>query len=380
MFEDFIALVHEIYPASGTIPLHTPCFSGNERKYMGRVIDSTFVSSVGEYVDWFEFQFAEFIKTKFAIATVNGTAALHIALKLAGVKSGDEVITQPLTFVATCNAIKYCQAEPVFVDVDRNAMGMSAQKLAEFLYTHSDIDTSGLCVNRTTGRIIRACVPMHTFGHPVDIEHILSVCSKYNIVVVEDATEALGTYFNKQHTGTFGLLSAFSFNGNKIITTGGGGMIVTDDEKLAKRSKHLTTTSKLPHRWEYYHDEIGYNYRMPNLNAALGCAQLERLSDILASKRAVAMRYREFFKGSDIHFISELPGTHANYWLNAIVLTDRCARDRFLEATNAAGVMTRPIWELMNRLSIYKNCFRDNLDNAVWLADRVVNIPSSATI
>jgi len=380
-FSEIIHFIKNLYPSENPVPLHSPRFTGNEKKYVIDAIDSTFVSSVGKYVDRFEEMICEITGAKYAIATVNGTCALHIALKLAGVQTGDEVITQPLTFVATCNAIVYCGAVPVFVDVDLQTMGMSANKLEEFLLEHAEINSEGQCVNKASRRPIKACVPMHTFGHPADMGKITTVCRKYNIAVIEDAAEALGSFVGSRHVGTFGKLSVFSFNGNKIITTGGGGMIVTDNEALALRAKHLTTTAKLPHKWEYSHDEVGYNYRLPNLNAALGCAQLEQLPAMLKNKRALAEKYRDFFSGyEDVDFVAEKEGNDANHWLNAIVLGDKLVRDSFLEETNNAGVMTRPVWELMDRLLMFENCASGNLDNAVWLVDRVVNIPSGATI
>ena len=380
-FSEIIGFIKSLYPDEDPVPLHVPRFLGNEKKYLAQAIESTYVSSVGEYVDRFERRFADYVGSQFAVATVNGTAALHIALKLAGVGPGDEVITQPLTFVATCNAIVYCGAVPVFVDVDFQTMGMSADKLEKFLGEHAGINSEGQCVNKTSRRPIKACVPMHTFGHPAEIGQITAVCRKYNIALIEDAAEALGSFVGSRHVGTFAKLSVFSFNGNKIITTGGGGMITTDDEELALRAKHLTTTAKLPHQWEYSHDEVGYNYRLPNLNAALGCAQLEQLPAMLKNKRIVAEKYQDFFSGYDgVGFVTEKEGTRANYWLSAIVLGDKLVRDSFLEQTNNASVMTRPIWELMNRLPMFENCASGNLDNALWLADRVVNIPSSATI
>jgi aminotransferase in exopolysaccharide biosynthesis len=372
---DLLAQIRGIY-GHGSIPLHRPVFEGNERQYLIDCIDSNFVSSVGAKVTEFEKQIAAFTGAKFAIATVNGTAALHVALQLAGVSRGDEVMSQALTFIATCNALSYAGAHPVFIDVDCDTMGMSPEALRHWLRAHAEM-RDGLAYNRDTGRRIAACVPMHTFGFPLRIAEVVAVCDEYGIPVVEDAAESLGSYVNGRHTGTFGTLATLSFNGNKTITTGGGGMIVTDDEALAKRAKHLTTTAKIPHPFEFVHDEIGYNYRLPNLNAALGCAQMERLPEMLAIKAGVARRYAEFFADTGIRFVEPLPGCIANRWLNAIVLGSEAERDEFLQYTNSQDVMTRPIWRLMPRLEMYKDCQHDGLENSYWLESRVVNLPSS---
>lgn len=376
MIVDFI---RETFKTTEFIPLHEPRFSGNEKKYLNDCIDSTFVSSVGKYVDTFEKEFAKTVGSNYAIATVNGTTALHISLILAGVEQDDEVITQPLTFIATANAICYCSAKPVFVDVDLDTMGLSPKSLEAFLQTNCEIKADK-CINKTTGKTIKACVPMHTFGHPCRIDEIKAVCDEWHIVLVEDAAESLGSYYKEKHTGTFGKLGAFSFNGNKIITSGGGGVIVTDDEALAKRAKHITTTAKIPHKWEYVHDEIAYNYRLPNLNAALLCAQLEQLNGFLENKRMLAAEYKQFFTAQNIRFIEEPLNTRSNYWLNAVLLDDVKARDGFLEYTNSNGVMTRPIWALMNKLEMFKNCQHDELENALFLEERIVNIPSSVRL
>ncbi|WP_101758456.1 LegC family aminotransferase [Oceanicoccus sp. KOV_DT_Chl] len=374
MSKDVSAFVHSLYKTNNFLPLHEPVFSGNEKKYVLETIDSTFVSSVGEFVDRFEKMFADYVGGKYAVATVNGTAALHVCLLMAEVVANDEVITQPLTFVATCNAISYCGAIPVFIDVDRDSMGLSADKLAEWLAANAEI-RGNECFNRRTGRRIKACVPMHTFGHPARIEKIKTVCDQYGVVVVEDAAESLGSFVGDKHTGAFSELAAFSFNGNKTITTGGGGMLVTDNEALAKRAKHITTTAKLSHPYKYVHDEVAYNYRMPNLNAALGCAQMEQLDGFLAIKRSIAEQYKTFFESREESFVVERAGTKANYWLNAIVVNE-AKRDEFIEQTNALGVMTRPIWGLMNRLPMFKACESGDLGNAEWLEARVVNLPS----
>lgn len=374
-----MAFIQETYKTKEFLPLHEPVFFGNEKKYLNECIDSTFVSSVGKFVEQFEQMVAEYTGAEYAIATVNGTAALHIALKLVGTGENCEVITQPLTFIATCNVISYCNAKPIFVDVDRDTMGLSPKNLKAFLATET-IQKDGACYNKTTGKKITAVVPMHTFGHPCKIDEIAAICDEHNIALVEDAAESLGSYYKDQHTGTFGKVAAFSFNGNKTITTGGGGMIITDDEALAKHAKHLTTTAKLPHPYEYIHDEIGYNYRLPNLNAALGCAQMETLDTILKSKRELAGQYTDFFDTENLDFVTETEGSRANYWLNAVVLKNREQRDLFLKESNDRGVMTRPVWALMNRLDMFKECQCSDLSNALWLEERVVNIPSGVRL
>ena len=379
MFDEVISFVRSKFGTDGFIALHEPRFSGREQEYLKDCIDSTYVSSVGKYVDRFELDLAAYTGAKYAIATVNGTAALHAALVLAGVASGDEVITQPLTFVATVNAIKYCGAEPCFVDVDRDTMGLSPDALRSFL-EESAVLEDGLCKNRVTGRVIRAVVPMHTFGHPARIDEIVAICEEYQLVVVEDAAESLGSRYKDQHTGTFGHMGVFSFNGNKTITCGGGGAIVTDDETLARKAKHITTTAKVPHKWEYDHDCVGFNYRMPNLNAALACAQLEQIEAVLENKRALAKEYAAFFESIGITFIAEPAHAYSNYWLNALVLEDRAQRDEFLQETNSQGVMTRPVWKLMHHLEMYANAQRGDLSVAEWLESRLVNIPSGVRI
>ncbi|MFW2566620.1 LegC family aminotransferase [Aliarcobacter butzleri] len=376
MMQKIVDFIKETFKTQKFIPLHEPRFIGNEKKYLNDCIDSTFVSSVGKYVDTFEKEFAKTVGSKFAIATVNGTAALHISLLLSGVKRDDEVITQPLTFIATSNAISYIGAKPIFLDVDLDTMGLSPKSLKNFLETNCEVKDN-ICINKTTGKTIKACVPMHTFGHPCKIEEIKEICDIWNIILVEDAAESLGSFYKNKHTGTFGKIGAFSFNGNKIITSGGGGVIVTDDEGLAKRAKHITTTAKIPHPYEYVHDEIGYNYRLPNINAALLVAQLEQLEKFLVSKRELAKIYDEFFSLNNIKFIKESENSKSNYWLQAVLLNDINQRNEFLEFTNKNGVMTRPIWKLMNELEMFKDCQKDDLKNAKYLEERVVNIPSS---
>lgn len=377
--QKIIDFIKQTFNTNEFIHLHEPRFIGNEKKYLNDCIDSTFVSSVGKYVDTFEKEFAKTVGSKFAVATVNGTAALHISLLLADVKKDDEVITQPLTFIATCNAISYIGAKPIFIDVDLDTMGLSPKSLKNFLETNCKV-IDGKCINKTTNKQIKACVPMHTFGHPCKIDEMKEICDSWNITLVEDAAESLGSYYKNKHTGTFGKIGAFSFNGNKIITSGGGGVIVTDDEGLAKRAKHITTTAKIPHPYEYVHDEIGYNYRLPNINAALLVAQLEQLETFLVSKRELAKTYEEFFSSNSIKFIKESENSKSNYWLQAVLLDDLKQRDEFLEFTNKNGVMTRPIWKLMNELDMFKDCQKDDLKNAKYLEERVVNIPSSVIL
>lgn len=376
MFDALIDFVREQYRTKEFIPLHAPAFAGSERTYVMETIDSTFVSSVGAFVDRFERDMATYTGAARAVATVNGTAALHMALQLAGVRPGELVVTQALTFVATCNAISYCGAAPVLIDVDRHTMGLSPAALETWLDQHAQRDVDGLCRTRAGGTIIRACVPMHTFGHPADLDGLVDVCARWGITLVEDAAESLGSLYHGRHTGTIGKLGMLSFNGNKIITTGGGGMILAD-AALGQRAKHLTTTAKQPHAYEFVHDEVGYNYRLPNINAALGCAQLEQLDAFITSKRLLAQRYAENLRGGALRFFTEPAGCRSNYWLNAVICDDAAQRDALLQSTNAAGVMTRPIWQLMNRLPIYQHCLAGDLPNSTWLAARVVNLPSS---
>ena len=361
------------------VPLHAPTFVGNEKKYLNECIDSTFVSSVGAFVDRFERDIAAFTGAPRAVVCVNGTNALHMALMLAGVESGDEVLTQSLSFIATCNAISYIGAYPVFIDVDADTMGLSPRALRSWLEDNAVKNSDGTLRNRTTGRRIKAIVPMHTFGHPARVDELAEICDEFDLELVEDAAESIGSSRGGRHTGTFGRVGAISFNGNKTITTGGGGMLIFNDEKLADYAKHLTTQAKKPSRWEFIHDHVGYNYRMPNINAALGCAQLECISDFLASKRKTAQVYKDFFSSGEggIRFMEEPENTVSNYWLNAIAFPSREERDRFLEYSNDQGVMTRPIWELMWRLPMFENCQRDSQENTIRLGDTIVNIPSS---
>lgn len=379
MFEQVVNFIRGIYWNMEFVPLHEPRFIGNEKKYVAECIDSTFVSSVGEYVGRFESIVADYVGAKYAVATVNGTSALQAALVVAGVRRDEEVLTQVLTFVATANAITYTRAKSVFIDSDRDTFGMSPEKLDEFLQTSTFQKEDG-CYNRISGCKITACVPVHVFGHPVKIDLIKEICDRNRIMLIEDSAESLGSFYKGRHTGTFGALGVLSFNGNKIITTGGGGMIVTDDEALAKRAKHITTTARLPHKWAFVHDEVGYNYRMPNINAALGCAQMEELKRFIESKRELAEKYSEFFDKIGIKFFTEPEGAKSNYWLNTIILKDMTERDSFLEYSNSKGIMTRPVWTLMNRLEMYKDCQSTSLENSVWIEERAVNIPSSARV
>ncbi|MDH6525568.1 LegC family aminotransferase [Polynucleobacter sphagniphilus] len=367
---------------TGSAPLHEPHFGGNEWLYLKECLDSTFVSSVGKFVDRFEADLVDFTGAKYAVAVVNGTAALHIALLLAGVKNGDEVLIPALTFVATANAVKYCGATPHFVDSDKGHFGLDAKKLRDYLNSHTE-QKLGLCINKSTGKVIRVIVPMHVFGHPADLEGLLAVASDFNIALVEDAAESLGSYYQDQHTGTFGLMGALSFNGNKTITTGGGGAILTNDETIARRAKHLTTTAKLAHPWEFRHDEVAYNYRMPNINAALGCAQLEQLQSMLDVKRELFHRYEASFIGLDgVQLVAEPAACRSNYWLQTLLLDDGYAhyRDELLKSTNATGLMTRPVWRLMHELEQFKDCPRMDLMGAESLEKRLINIPSSANL
>ncbi len=397
-YQPIIDFIRSLYPGKETIPLHEPYFGGNEKKYVLDCIETNYVSSVGKYVDKFEEMIRDFTGAKYAIATVNGTAALHIALKLAGVQPGDLVITQPLTFVATCNAITYCGAEPVFVDIDSDTLGMSPDSLESWLSTNTVIEDN-VCYLKEVHKLhelqynnnkfveirgqrrISACVPMHTFGHPCKIDRIVDICNRYHIPVVEDAAESIGSYYKRKHTGTFGNLGILSFNGNKTITTGGGGMILTDDDELGPLAKHITTTAKKPHPWKFEHNMIGYNYRLPNINAALGCAQMEILPDILKNKRQTAKRYQDFFnKLKNIEFISEPSDSISNYWLNAILLYDEEERDQFLDYAYSQKVMCRPAWTLMNKLPMFSKCISSTLFESNMVEKQLINIPSSFNV
>lgn len=377
--QDVIQFVKSLYPEYGDfVPLHAPVFLGNEKKYLNDCIDTTFVSSVGQYVDRMEQMVADFTGASRAVVCVNGTNALYMSLLLSGVGQGDEVITQPLTFIATANAISYLKAFPVFCDVDEDTMGLSPVAVRKWLEDNAEIKNNA-CYNKSTGRKISAVVPMHTFGHPVHLDEFVTLCEEWKLALVEDAAESIGSFYKGKHTGLFGKVAALSFNGNKTITTGGGGMLLFTDNELGEKAKHLTTQAKIPHRWEFKHDAIGYNYRMPNINAALGCAQMENIEKVLENKRKTAMAYKEFFTGSEIKFFDEPKDCKSNFWLNTVLLPNKEAQIKFLEETNDAKVQTRPIWELMNRLEMFKNCQQGDLSNAEMFADRVVNIPSGYT-
>lgn len=375
-FTRSVDFIKSKFPNQDFVPLHAPVFTGNERAYVLDTLESTFVSSVGQYVDLAEKMMAEISQTKKAVAVVNGTSGLQIALQLAGAKQGTEVITQALTFVATANAIQYTGASPIFLDVDYDTMGLSPQAVSDFLDEFAEMRETGV-FNKKSGKKIAVCVPMHTFGFPVHLDQLVTVCAKWGIPIVEDAAESLGSYYKGKPTGSFGKLGVFSFNGNKIVTCGGGGMIVTQEENLGIKGKHLTTTAKVPHPYEYVHDQLGYNFRMPNINAALVCAQLEQLDFFLKNKRLLAEEYNAYFKTEGIKFRKELEDTTANYWLMCVELENLEERNQFLKTTNESKTMTRPIWQLMYRLPMYQDCQRDDQKNAQFLEERIVNIPSS---
>jgi len=377
MYKKLINFVQDHYQTKEFVPLHAPTFGGNEKEYVNNTLDSTFVSSVGKYVDQFEQQIEAFTGTAKAIATVNGTAALHTALYMAGVKSGDLVITQALTFVATCNALYHMGAEPVFVDVSEISLGLCPKALDSYLEGNAFINNDGFSQHKVTQQVFRAVVPMHTFGHPVELDELMVVCSKWGIALVEDAAESLGSFYKGQHTGTFGSFSAISFNGNKVITTGGGGMVLCKSFDEGLHTKHITTTAKVLHPYEFFHDEPGFNYRLPNLNAALGCAQMEVLPKFLEQKRELALQYKSLFNGTDYKFFVEPKYAQSNYWLNAIICPDVVSRETLIKETNAHGVMTRPIWKLMNSLPMFKDCKSGDLSCSKALESRLVNIPSS---
>ena len=380
MFEKIIDFIKSLYPKENPVPLHAPRFSGNEKKYLQDCIDTTYVSYIGQYVNQFEDAIRKYTGAKYAIAVSSGSAALYISLQLAKVAPDEEVVTQALTFVATANAIAHCGAQPIFVDVERSTLGLDPEKLENFLSKNTILKQDGCCYNKTTGKRIAACVPMHTFGHPVRINQIIEICRKYQIPVIEDTAEALGSFYKGQHVGTYGEIGILSFNGNKPVTTGGGGMIITNDKALVAKARHLTTTAKKPHPWEFIHDEVGYNYRMPNINAAVGCAQMECIDGTLENKRATAKMYNRFFQEIGIPFITEPIHARSNYWLNTIVLKDRQERDQFLAYSSANKIQARPVWSLMPHLPMYSNCQTTNIETSQWLEDRLVNIPSSIRI
>ena len=379
MYESAVKFIQEVYKTNEFIPLHEPRFIGNEKSFLLETIDSTFVSSIGEFVDRFEYDLSSFTGSEKAIAMVNGTSALHLSLVLSDVQPHDYVITQSLTFVATCNAISYCKAEPIFIDVDKNTLGMSPRSLETWLENSAFIDSRNVCRLKKNKRPIKACIPMHTFGHPVEIDAIKLVCEKWQLKLIEDAAESLGSYYKGKHTGTFGQLGAISFNGNKIITTGGGGALLCN-KKLYKTGKHLSTTAKKPDNINFYHDKIGFNYRLPNLNAALGCAQLENIEKFILKKRELAKTYKKYFQNSELSFFNEPENCRSNYWLNTLVCNDKNQRDNFLSYMNAKGVMTRPVWTPMHKLPMFSEALCDNLVNTTWLEERLVNIPSSVVV
>lgn len=376
MYKEFVEFVRDIYGTNNQIPLHAPVFRGNEKNYLLRAVESSYVSSVGEFVDDFELMLEAFTGSKYAIATVNGTSALHVSLLLSGVDYDTEVLTQSLSFVATCNAIYYCGARPLFIDVARDNFGMSAESLREFLQEYSEMRDDGCCWSKVSNKRISACVPVHVCGFPFDIDEVSSVCNEYNIPLIEDAAESLGSFYRGKHTGTFGIVSAVSFNGNKIVTTGGGGMILTSDEEIARKAKHVTTTARLPHRWSVRHDRVAYNYRLPNINAALGVAQMEQLESFIESKRKLAKQYQAWGKDNGMCVVNEAVDVRSNYWLNSIITNNKSERDDFLLFTNNNNVMTRPLWEPMHTLEMNAKCHSANLKNTEWLFERVVNIPS----
>lgn len=379
MSSNIVEFIRDLYRTHEFIPLHAPTFIGNELKYVSETIESTFVSSVGKFVDEFERKMEAYTGAAKAVATVNGTAALHTALYMAGVKREDYVITQALTFVATCNALYHMGAEPIFVDVAKSSLSLSPVALESYLSEHAEVREEG-CFHRNNGRRIKAVVPMHTFGHPAELDELLLVCQKWGLVLVEDAAESLGSFYKGRHTGTLGDFSALSFNGNKIITTGGGGMVLCKDEQSGKHTKHITTTAKVPHPYEFIHDEPGFNYRLPNLNAALGCAQMEVLPQFIEKKRALAKSYSDFFANSEYSFVFEPGYAKSNYWLNAVICPDQTSRNRLLETTNSNGVMTRPVWQLMHRLSMFANCPKGALPNSEWIESHLINLPSSPVV
>ncbi|MGR5070275.1 LegC family aminotransferase [Vibrio alfacsensis] len=371
-----VEFVRDTYQTNDFIPLHAPTFNGNEKAYVMETIESTFVSSVGKFVDDFEHKMEAYTGTAKAVATVNGTAALHAALYMAGLQRGDLVVTQALTFVATCNALYHMGAEPIFVDVSPVSLGLCPKAVDAYLTEYAEVTENG-CIHKITHQRIKAAVPMHTFGHPVELDELITVCQKWQLVLVEDAAESLGSFYKGKHTGTLGEFGAVSFNGNKIITTGGGGMVLCKTKEQGLRTKHITTTAKVPHPYEFFHDEPGFNYRMPNLNAALGCAQMEVIEQYLVQKRDLASQYQSFFSGSDIQFVMEPDYAHSNYWLNAIICPDLASREAILRHTNAAGVMTRPIWKLMHRLPMFEGALRGDLSQSEFIEAHLVNLPST---
>jgi len=378
-YKTLINFIRDIYGTNELIPLHAPLFIGNESTYVKETIDSNFVSSVGKFVSDFEADLAKFTGSPRAVAVCSGTAALHTSLVLCEIKKDDYVITQSITFVATCNSISYCGAKPIFIDIDKNTLGLSPSKTEEWLSENAYIDNDGNCRNRLDDKKIKACIPMHTFGHPIDLDNMKNVCKKWNLFLIEDAAESLGSYYKGKHTGTFGDYGTLSFNGNKVITTGGGGAILSNEQN-GNRAKHITTTGKVDHEYEYFHDMVAFNYRMPNINAALGVAQIEKLNEFLKNKRKLAKTYKEFFQDSEFIFFDEPTDSKSNFWLNAIICHDKGQRDELLKFTNKNNIMTRPIWIMMTKLPMWENSIKGNLENSFWAEERIVNIPSSVTI
>ena len=376
MFDYLAKFIQDKYRTNSFIPLHEPRFIGKEKEFVSQTIDSTFVSSVGQYVNQFEEDIAKYTGSKRAIAVVNGTSALHLSMLMAGVKPGDYVITQALTFVATCNAIHYCQAEPILIDVDKETLGLSPIALEAWLEENAFVDTDQVCKLKNSKRAIKACIPMHTFGHPVEIDTLAKICNVWKLSMIEDAAESLGSLFKDTHTGTFGLMGTLSFNGNKIITTGGGGAILCNEE-LYLKGKHLSTTAKKPNDIHFVHDEVGFNYRLPNINAALGCAQLESINLFVTQKRQLAEEYAQLLKNSNLEFFKEPKNCRSNYWLNTIICHDESQRNELLNYMNSREIMTRPVWTPMNKLPMFKSSISDSLQNTLWLEERIVNIPSS---
>ncbi|MDA9651251.1 LegC family aminotransferase [Pelagibacteraceae bacterium] len=377
---NLVELIQSIYNSKEIIPLHAPVFNGNEKKYVEETINSTFVSTVGKFVEDFENDIANFVGTKHAIATSSGTTALHIALLVVGCNSESEVITQSLSFIAGCNAISYCNSHPIFIDVEKNTLGMSPESLNNFLLNNCEVRNDGKCYNKKTNRVISACLPTHVYGFSSRIDEIEKICKKFNIALIEDAAESLGSYYKDTHLGTFSKLATFSFNGNKIITSGGGGMVVTNDINFAKKIKHLTTTAKVPHKWEFNHDEIGFNYRMPNINAALGIAQLEQISFFLSNKKKTSSIYKEWCIKNDIKIVEPVKDSNPNFWLNTIIANDIRDRNFILEETNKKLINTRPAWNLLHTLPMFMNCQVEDIPNSIWLFDRIINLPSSVNI
>ena len=379
MYKRLVRFVRDIYQTNDFIPLHAPLFNGDEKKYLSQAIDSTFVSSVGNLVNEFEKSIMTFTNSAYAIAIINGTSALHLALEIAGVKENTEVLTQSLTFVGTCNAIRYCGSEPIFIDVDKNTLGLSPSSLIAFIDENCELRNDGFCWNKKTNKKIIACVPMHTFGFPADCLKIKKICSQFNIQLIEDAAESLGSTYQNKHTGTFGEMGILSFNGNKIITTGSGGMILTNNNEIAHKAKHLSSTAKLNHPWEFNHDEVGYNYRLPNLNSALGIAQMQKLKGFVQFKRSLAKKYQMWGKENGLFFLTEPRNTNSNYWLNTIITENSKEKEQLLLNVNKMNVMVRPAWRPMHMLKIYEHCQKNSLQNTEFLYDRIVNVPSSVS-